>query len=309
MSNDAMKHAERAPDEGLLLPGLDGTNPLGFLAALGLFRIIDAHAADARPRLQWLPGNGTWIPRLMGTGLTKSALLELLKRHLVSALADHPVRVLDALSRATDEERTALFSQLDDADWLAAFAGDAVSSDAINQLQTARRDYFYGNLKSVIEGTNINHLERSILVAWDYADPLDNQSLHIDPSEDRRHAHQWNQPSGDPHKKKSGGMLGANRLAIEAFPLFASIPCGDSLQTVGFSGQRSYNTFWTWPLWEVACPLLVVRSLLTCSELQSKSIENGAVLRLRQRGIAAVFRTQRILVGKTPNFTPAQRIA
>lgn len=302
-------HIETDHGKGLLLPGLDGTNPLGFLAALGLFRVIDAHAADARPRLQWLPGNGTWIARLMGTGLTESGLLELLERHLVSALADHPVRVLDALNKKADEERRALFSQLDDADWLAAFGSDTVPSEAINQLQAVRRDYFPGNLKSVIERTTLTHLERAILAAWDYADPLDNQSLHIDPSEDRRHAHQWNRPSGDPDKKKSGGMLGANRLAIEAFPLFVSIPRGDSLQTVGFSGQRSHNTFWTWPLWEAACPLPVVRSLLAMSTLQVESVENGAVRQFRQRGIAAVFRTQRILVGKTPNFTPAQRIA
>ena len=28
------------PRNGLLLRGLDGTNPLGFLAALGLFRVL-----------------------------------------------------------------------------------------------------------------------------------------------------------------------------------------------------------------------------------------------------------------------------
>jgi CRISPR-associated endonuclease/helicase Cas3 len=304
------EHAKAAPDEGLLLPGLDGTNPLGFLAALGLFRVIDALAESVPPRLQWLPENGTWVPRLLGTGLTECTFLELLERHVATKIAEHPVlRVLKALGESTDEERTALFMQLDDAEWLAALAGDAVSSDKTNQLQTPRRDYFYGNLESVIAATEPDHLRRAILSPWDYADPLDNQSLHIDPSEDRRHAHQWNRPSGDPDKKKSGGMLGANRLAIEAIPLFTSIPYNDTLRTIGFTGLRSRDTRWTWPLWDAPLTLPVVRSLLTLHELQDKSIDPGSQEVLRHRGVAAVFRTCRILVGKTPNFTPAQRIA
>lgn len=104
-------------------------------------------------------------------------------------------------------------------------------------------------------------------------------------------------------------MLGANRLAIEAIPLFTSFPEAGTLRTVGFTGNRSTNTRWTWPLWNVAIPLQVVQSLLLLPKLQQDSIKGDEIAMLRETGVVAIYRTQRILVGKTPNFTPARRIA
>src|ERR1700676_3813309 len=106
-----------------------------------------------------------------------------------------------------------------------------------------------GNLRSIMQRTTAEHLRRSLFVAWDYGDALDNQSLHWEPSEDRRHAYQWHEPNGDPTRKRQGGMLGATRLAVEAWPLFFSMAAGDRLRTRGFTGNRANNTSWTWPLW------------------------------------------------------------
>jgi hypothetical protein len=226
--------------------------------------------------------------------------------------------LLDVLDKWSDEEpsqRLALFQQTtsatrrDDADWLAALASDVIPSSAFNQLQIPRRNYYYGNLRSVICRTNADHLHRAVFVPWDYADPLENQSLHLDPSEDRRHAHQWNKPTADPDRKKSGGMLGANRLAIEALALFTSLPNGDALRTIGFTGQRSYNTRWTWPIWDVPIGLSCIRSILTLAELQDEIVSADTRDRLHRRGIVTAFRIARILVEKTRNFTPADCVA
>jgi len=311
---------QATPDhnEGLLLPGLDGTNPLGFLAALGVLRVIDASNDPGQIRLRWTSANGTWVPALMGSGLDEVSLPQLLMDKLSRTIDEHPVRILNDLAVDDPKPRFDLFQQhtedacangRTEADWLAALASDIIPSSAINQLQTTRRDYFYGNLTSVIKRTRTDHLRRAIFFPWDYADPLDNQSLHLEPSEDRRHAHQWSKPAGDPDRKTSGGMLGANRLAIEAFALFTSLPSGDALRTIGFTGQRSYNTRWTWPIWNVPLSLSVVWSLMMLPELQYEDVTFDACERIRHRGIVAAFRTSRILVGKTPNFTPAQRIA
>ncbi|TAM61185.1 MAG: hypothetical protein EPN49_07560 [Rhodanobacter sp.] len=313
------KQATPDEQEGTLLTGLDGTNPLGFLAAIGLFRAIDdvAHY-PGQARLQWSPCNGTWVPRITGLRLDPASLLDLLEATLVKKIDQHPIYVLDKLGSDDPIQRTSLFRQsareLDvdhriRADWLTALASDVVPAAAINQLQTTRRDYYFGNLTSVIACTTREHLDRAIFHAWDYADPLDNQSLHLDPSEDRRHAHQWNKPAGDPDRKNSGGMLGANRLAIEALVWFSSLPEGDILHTVGFTGRRSRNTRWTWPIWNIPLGASTIRSTLTLAELQAKDVSPNAANQLRCRGVVAAFRTARILVGKTPNFTPAQRVA
>jgi hypothetical protein len=43
------------------LAGLDGANPLGFLAAVGLLRVVSRIAAESRPRLAWR-AEGRWLP-------------------------------------------------------------------------------------------------------------------------------------------------------------------------------------------------------------------------------------------------------
>jgi hypothetical protein len=50
-----------ANDDDLLLAGLDGSNPLGFMAALGVIAALDA--SPNRPKLAWVSGSG-WQPRL-----------------------------------------------------------------------------------------------------------------------------------------------------------------------------------------------------------------------------------------------------
>jgi len=303
---------------GLLLPGLDGTNPLGFLAALGVMRLVTLARQRSSVSMCWEVASGTWVPRLLGPVKDTGALMAIFDRHLVKTFDQHPLSRLSILDdRDTTQRRATMRGLVNVAkhedragtEWLAALASDVVPPDANNQLQTARRDYFKGNLQAVIERTEWRHLERALFAIWDYADALNNQSLHFDPSEDHRHAHQWNQPSGDPDRKKSGGMLGANRLAIEALPLFVSTPERDRLHTLGFSGFRSDDTRWTWPLWRHPTDLETTRSLLAVREIQEEKVSANTLRHLRSRGVVAIFRTHRIMVGKAPNFTRAQPIA
>jgi hypothetical protein len=313
------KDPEPRPD-ALVLPGLDGTNPLGFLAALGLLAVLDDPNSAARPRMGWTTAGGTWVPFVLsssGSKLGEDGLLGALTDRLAITISDHPCCVLQQLGAVAGnpEQRRQLFERVANGgdlaamEWLAALASDMAAPESINQLQTTRRDYFYRNLESVIGRTKVEHLRRAICRPWDYADALDNQSLHLDPSEDRRHAYQWNKPAGDPNRALRGGMLGANRLALEAIPLFSSFPEGNTLRTVGFTGTRSTNTRWTWPIWAPGLSLPVVRSLIAAEVFQEESFDPSDIAALRAQGVVAVYRTNRILVEKTPNFTPARRLA
>jgi len=189
-------------------------------------------------------------------------------------------------------------------DWVTALVSEN-APDAASQLQTVRRDYLLDNVRQVMQQTNADHLERSLFQVWDYGDALANQSLHWEPSEDRRHAYQWHMPSGDPTRKRRGGMLGANRLALEAWPLFPSFPAGERVTTRGFRGNRANNTFFTWPLWNVPLSVDAVASLLALELLQSDEPTGD---QFRQFNLSCAFRLQRILIGKTPNFTTARAI-
>lgn len=304
----------------LPLPGLDGANPLGFLAALGVLRALTI-ACDHNdpPRMAWRATGGTWTPQLICKATSEGELLDLLEQHLIQQFDRHPLSKMPIFKKIDKQEYhrtiTSLIEQAtlkdhEASDWIAALASDIVPPEANNQLQTVRCDNYQGNLASVMKLTERQHLERSLFSTWDYADALDNQSLHFDPSEDRQHAYQWNKPSGDPERKKSGGMLGANRLAIEALPLFVSVPENDRLHTLGFPGSRSSNPRWTWPLWMFPADLAMTRSLLSLAELQEREPSKSALRRLKAAGIGAALRTRRILVGRTTrNFTPPRRIA
>lgn len=105
---------------------------------------------------------------------------------------------------------------------------------------------------------------------------------------------------------RCGGMVGANRLAMEAWPLFQSVAVRGELQTVGFQGtQPSKGICWTWPLWTVPIALCDVTPILNLDAFQGGSDRQSSDGRelLIARGIGAGFRLRRILVEKTPNFT------
>jgi CRISPR-associated endonuclease/helicase Cas3 len=150
-----------------------------------------------------------------------------------------------------------------------------VVPEGTSQLLVVRRDYLAGNVRNVLGGATAENLRRTLFLSWDYADALTNQSLHWEPSEgaavetlradpaltnqslhwepseDRRHAYQWHQPNGDPSRNRRGGMVGANRLALEWWPVLPSFPDGaERLRTRGFRGHRAVDTFWIWPLWD-----------------------------------------------------------
>ena len=299
--------------------GLNGANPLGFLAALGLFQHV-ATMLDSTIRLQWEVSGGGWCPTLIGSHpalASESNMLDWLfaslrtdpTQHWLKRLNELPVEQL-GLSRPSEYSRTAEKAAWHDrlvADWLSCNGSDLCEVASNNQLQTARRDYFPESAAAIISALTRDHLERTLFRQWDYADPIQKVSLHLEPREDRRHAYQWHKPVGDPTRALRGGMVGANRLAMEAWPLFQSVALRGGLQTVGFQGTRPLKGIrWTWPLWTVPLALCDVPPVQNLNELQRASdrasIDGDSAL--HERGVPIAFRLRRILVEKTPNFTP-----
>src|SRR5262249_22890429 len=107
-----------------------------------------------------------------------------------------------------------------------------------------------------------------------------------------------------PQRRRRGGMLGANRLAIEGLPLFPAVPVGGELRTTGFSGRGRGGTYWSWPIWPDPISLDVVRSLLALHQIQD---DPGSVT-LRAIGVSEVFRARRFTIDKFRCFSPAHPI-
>ena len=315
---DGGKHA--APDTyELPCSGVDASNPLGFLAALGLLRSASRALPDNNVKMKW-EHNGRWHPVLvMSQPMSADDLIQALHLTLTGRQADGhfcdlgqnttvPRDIFRTLAQAavvggTGRDRTSI-------DFYAAFGSDALVSEndgitiqdtALRTMAGAGHQHFLDTMRNVISACEPEHLQKTVFQTWQYDDPTQTLSLRFDPLDDNRHALRWRNPSGDPDRKKNGSMLGANRLAIEALPLFTTVPGERFLQTTGFKGHRSRDTYFSWPVWTTPVGADVIRSILTLREIQTgKETET-----LLSRSIAAVFRSQRITVGKVRNFTPA----
>lgn len=69
-------------NDAIMLPALDGSNPLGYFAALGLLRILSDHSMSGKPapRLSWV-NIGRWAAVVHWPG-SKDDLLDLIERDL-----------------------------------------------------------------------------------------------------------------------------------------------------------------------------------------------------------------------------------
>lgn len=298
----------------LHLSGLSGGNPLAFLATLGTFRLVSE--TDDKARLSWTRHANAWTPVFhLSTPLSTEVLLQTLKQKL-DRMADHPVFTFSnnlripaqRFRKLASDAVEKLLKQEDSIEqsFLVAFGCDAIQTDAREIEDTALRtmsgaghQHFLKFMNELAKSAEVSHLREALFGPWLYRDPGAN--LRFDPEDDRRYALRWKNPSQD----ASTTVRGANRLAVEGIPMLPTMPVGKLLETTGFTGHKSNNTFWTWPIWEHPVSLDVCRSLLSLATLSDTHPDRAE---LRSRGILAAYRSQRITVGKFRNFTPAQSV-
>ncbi len=314
-------------NEGLLLAGLDGANPLAFLAALGTLRGLTVAWPGRRVCLSWKLQD-TWHPCLcVDNGiLDEEEVLDGLERFMEMLPGHEALEIGDNLTISADKFRahaqvaaetaSAPFSGRAMADFIAAFGCDAVTrregqykgqvqDTALRTMSGTGHQHFLRTMRDLAEKVGREKLRQCLFDQWERQDPQ--LSLRWDPEDDRRYALRWRNPSDDKvtaKGEKSGAPTewGANRLAYEALPLFSVMPVGRSVQTTGFSGSNSRDTSWTWPIWDVAANLDTVRSLLALRKLQAYSPDRQE---LAAMGITQVFKSRRITTGQYRNFTPS----
>lgn len=299
-------------DKGLLLSGLDGSNLLGFLAALGTLNTVSLAKPDTDWRMKWLLHEGAWVPALLANRPASSdALVDLLcpalRRESAPEFAfskNLNVKPENFRSQAVVAQSQARLQDRRHADFIAAFGCEShetkdrksIQNTELRTLSGAGRQDFLGTMKKLVEATDRNHLRNSLFETWNYTDLK--LGLRWDPEEDRRHALRWDNPSDGRGVKT---VRGANRLAVEALPMLPTAPSERELQTTGFS-KRDRTVLFTWPIWQVAANVDVVRSLLALPELQ-RSEPNP--VHLHAMGIVEIRRSERITVEKHRNFTHA----
>ena len=307
-----------AGDGGILLAGLDGSNPLAFLAALGTLRTLSCALPDERVTLSWVDAGTAWRPVVaFGAKCSAQRLIEILDDQLRLAAGRASFAIGENLNlpgpafrphviAAAKRAHAVASPDRDDADFLAAFGCEAclngdgnIEDTDLRTMSGAGHQHFLKFFRNLVAGTDAPHLRRALLFTWDYADDGRNLNLRWDPADDRRYAMRWDDPSGDPIKT----MRGANRLAIEAMPLLPTMPTARGLATTCFQGSNARDTRFVWPIWEHPLTVEVVRSLLG----SASALETSSPATRRHRGVVAMFGSHRI--NPTPkyrNFAPAR---
>ena len=301
----------RHDEPGLVLTGLDGRNPLGFLAAVGAVRTATLAEPGSDWRMKWLERRGTWLPELSAArALSRQELVALLMPALRPGstpefdfdknLAVSPEEFREAASRAQCRA-----SRLDRryADFMASFGCEALTAKdrriqdtALRTMSGAGNQHFLGTMKQLVHDTDDRDLQESLFESWTYKNKK--LGLRWDPQEDRRYALRWDNPSGGAGVPT---MRGANRLAVEALPLLPAVPVGRRLETTGFT-RHDRAVYLAWPIWERALPVEVIRSLLALGDIQAPAPDWTT---LRARGIIEIYRSRRISNDRYRNFTPA----
>ncbi len=300
------------PQGHLLLRGLDGTNPLGFLAAVGAFRLLAVANSDIR--MAWQVSDGTWRPTVIGVDMAIADIgseLQVCLGKLDKGVWSIDKKLPFSASRLRQEARGARSSasirNRERADAVASLGVEFCCDDKGDFDDTAFRMVRAGDStgqgllaygKRILESTTAQQLQRAVMEEWHYDD--DQCALRLDPAENRGYALQWL----DPSKAGATSVKGGNCLALVAMPMFPTAPVKGAAETMGFGLKESKKSSFTWPIWQPAITISTLQSLLGLTDLQRKQ---PPVAELASRGIAAVYRCDRIMTSTYyANFTPSQ---
>lgn len=300
----------------LELTGLDGSEPLQFLAALGAFRVLSGGDGERRAltgagarstALSWR-WNGGWRPVLHTAepmapdGVTAEVVKALAARAKPAYLTIGDTIKVSPQEFREFAEKAARQAQPRSREWVdfcAAFGCEAVVARSTGDVKptaldmTSGQQKFLGEARALSESFALSapprsersagaKLHEALFGPWTYQDRQ--HSLGWDAGAERLYALR----AANPSDEKMSAVAGAVRLAFEALPLFPTVAIGRRLGTRGFAALDRGVVF-TWPLWAPALRLRTIASALSLQELSE--LHPSRIL--EQRGIVAVCRARR----------------
>ena len=300
------------------LDGLDGANPLGFLAALGTLVLADHIWPGAQ--MQWECEGVISRPRLSGVAAnnTKDLADSLVKKVREDFSEGDPAYIYGdiiacepgffrslSMHHIVGGETDIAVSRL-----LTGYGSDIRLQDKGKQeglitptfFSLANRQsgkHLLHGYRSLVIGAKtktssypsitVEALHRALTELWRFDE--DHEELRWGPNEFRPGA--LSRPSATTH--------GGNLLAFWSLAMLASFPTTRELITASAGSIDGKNVF-TWPLWDVPLAVDTVRSVLTLPELQERQVDHK---HLRARGIRNVWRSVRFPYQKGIYFSEA----
>jgi hypothetical protein len=257
------------------LVGVDGSNPLGFLAALGLLRVVpDAKLGflddgSFRALVDVLDKSESDLAKLIADDAKAAEDRSAPWRFTYTKAATKkqaPQEVADLKPPPDDFKRflatcvEAWLAGNDEAAGYAAAYGTDVAVDGKGNTKptafhfTAAQQTFLGAVEGIRASVSQECVETSLFKGHG---EQPGSNLRWDPRAERNWALMASNPSGD------GTRVDAplEWLAFRGLPLLPSFPRGSRIVTTGVVGRGEDMTF-TWPLWSVPASVQTVRSLV-----------------------------------------------
>jgi len=260
-----------------VLEGLNGSNPLGFMASVGLLRLLDVHGHHARLGFTEDGGFHAWIecnpalddiPGIVTKDAESAAgpqpwRLEYKKQEkkgkkVVADLKAPPDQFHGFLTSAIDEW---LAGRPEQSNYAAAYGTDVAVDGKKNTKPTAL--HFTAANQQFLGA--VDEIRGSVARDW-VAKSLDDQPGKTKPGSNLR----W-----DPDAERSRALMGVNPnddgtvvnaplewLAFRALPVFRCVPIGDRIVTCGVTGRRQDELRFHWPLWSCGVSYATIRSLV-----------------------------------------------
>lgn len=256
-----------------MLDGFDGANPLGFLATMGLLRLISRDHPFAR---LGFVDDGSFRPFVRGVG---TDLVDLVEADVRRAAVDRSfwleyakqekkgIKQVADLKAPPEVFRLFLASSLerwsqrdDEAAAFAAAYGTSVAVDGKGNTKptafhfTAANQTFLGAVETTRTSITRDWIQTSL---FEGHAAREGPNLRWDPSAERNWALMANNPVDE------GTRVDAplEWLAFRGLPLFPSFPIGSRIMTTAVRGRGDAMSM-TWPLWSLASSLSTVRSVL-----------------------------------------------
>lgn len=273
------------------LVGVDGSNTLGFLAALGLLRVVPgaklgfANDGSSRAFLDGIDKSALTVAVVDDASLAAGSAPWRLTYTKAATKKQGAQEVADLKPPPDDFKKflvTCIKSWLAGSDEAVAYAaayGTDVAVDGKGNTKptafhfTAAQQTFLGAVEDIRASVSHEWVETSL---FEGHGKRPGSNLRWDPGAERNWALMANNPSGD------GTLVDAplEWLAFRGLPLLPSFPRGARIITTGVRGRGDDMTF-TWPLWSIPASAHTVRSALQLNW-------TGAARERSARGVFAV---------------------
>ena len=275
-----------------VLKGLHGSNPLGFMASVGLLRLLGERCGSARLGFTEDGAFRSWVERdssldvvdIVSADAARAAgsqpwrlEYEKTEKQGVKRVADlkaPPEKFAEFLASAISEW---VEGRSESADYAAAYGTDVAVDGKKNTKPTAlhftaANQQFLGTLEETRRKVTRDWVEES----------LDDRPGKTKPGSNLR----W-----DPDAERSRALMGVNPndggtvvnaplewLAFRALPALRCVPIGDRVVTCGVTGRRQDELRFHWPLWSGGASYATVRSLVS---LTAAWVENEEAIQRR----------------------------